>query len=129
MDTTHQGSDISHRECFSSATNMHDNAGIVTIETEQLISATDTNSQTEGVSTTAHACPRLWMDCVDPRFNSTVTARHCPGTIPLLQLESMTITIDCYCWSLPGYTEAKVLMSFVTIANKSLSLRVFEKEQ
>ena len=33
----------------------------------------------------------------------TVTACHCEGTIPLLQWESMTITTDCYCWSMPEY--------------------------
>ena len=32
-----------------------------------------------------------------------VTAGHCQGRIPLLQWESMIITTDCYCWSLPGY--------------------------
>ena len=32
-----------------------------------------------------------------------VTAGHCQDTIAMLQWESMTITTDCYCWSLPGH--------------------------
>ena len=31
------------------------------------------------------------------------TSGHCQDTIPLLKWESMTITTDRYCWSLPGY--------------------------
>ena len=33
----------------------------------------------------------------------TVTACDSLGTLPLLQWESVIITTDCHCWSLPGY--------------------------